>query len=46
LGYFDAEKNGFDFIELIPKENYAIVFTVAYEEYVLKAIKANAIDFY
>ncbi len=38
-------ENGFDFIASIQKENYAIVFTTAYEEYALKAIKANAIDY-
>ena len=38
-------ENGFDFIASIPKENYAIIFTTAHEEYALKAIKANAIDY-
>ncbi len=38
-------ENGFDFIASIPKENYAVIFTTAYEEYALKAIKANAIDY-
>ena len=38
-------ENGFDFIASIPKENYSIIFTTAYEEYALKAIKANAIDY-
>ena len=27
------------------KENYAIIFTTAYEEYALRAIKTNAIDY-
>ncbi len=38
-------ENGFDFIASIPKENYSIIFTTAHEEYALKAIKANAIDY-
>ncbi len=38
-------ENGFDFIASIQKENYAIIFTTAYEEYALKAIKTNAIDY-
>lgn len=39
------KESGFDFIASIPKENYAIIFTTAYQEYALKAIKANAIDY-
>lgn len=38
-------ENGFDFLASIPKEQYAIIFTTAYEEYALRAIKANAIDY-
>lgn len=38
-------ENGFEFLASIPKERYAIIFTTAYEEYALKAIKANAIDY-
>ncbi len=38
-------ENGFDFIASIPKEEYAIIFTTAHEEFALKAIKANAIDY-
>jgi two-component system LytT family response regulator len=38
-------ETGFDFLASIPKENYAVIFTTAYEEYALKAIKANAIDY-
>jgi len=39
------KENGFDFIASIPIENYSVIFTTAYEEYALKAIKANAIDY-
>lgn len=38
-------ENGFDFLKSIDRENYCIIFTTAYEEYALKAIKANAIDY-
>lgn len=38
-------ENGFDFLASIQKENYAIIFTTAYEEYALRAIKTNAIDY-
>lgn len=38
-------ENGFDFLASIPKEDYAIIFTTAYEEYALRAIKSNAIDY-
>ena len=38
-------ENGFDFLASINKEQYAIIFTTAYEEYALRAIKANAIDY-
>lgn len=38
-------ENGFEFLSSIPKEKYAIIFTTAYEEYALRAIKANAIDY-
>lgn len=38
-------ENGFDFLNSIDKENYCIIFTTAYEEFALRAIKANAIDY-
>ncbi|HYQ58877.1 MAG TPA: LytTR family DNA-binding domain-containing protein [Draconibacterium sp.] len=38
-------ENGFEFLETIAKEEYAIIFTTAYEEYALRAIKSNAIDY-
>ncbi len=38
-------ENGFEFLNSIDKQNYCIIFTTAYEEYALKAIKANAIDY-
>jgi two-component system, LytTR family, response regulator len=39
------KESGFDFLNSIDKENYCVIFTTAYEEYALKAIKANAIDY-
>ena len=38
-------EDGFAFLQSIPKENYGIIFTTAYQEYALKALKANAIDY-
>ena len=38
-------ENGFDFLTSIAKENYAVVFVTAYEQYALKALKANAVDY-
>jgi two-component system, LytTR family, response regulator len=39
------KEDGFDFLKSIPKENYGIIFVTAYEEYALRALKANAIDY-
>lgn len=38
-------ENGFDFLASIPKDDYAIIFTTAYQNFALRAIKANAIDY-
>ena len=38
-------EDGFTFLRSIPAENYGIIFTTAYEEYALNALKANAIDY-
>jgi two-component system, LytTR family, response regulator len=38
-------EDGFAFLRSIPKENYGIIFITAYEEYALRALKANAIDY-
>lgn len=38
-------ENGFDFLASIKRENYAIIFTTAFEEYALRAIKTNAVDY-
>jgi two-component system, LytTR family, response regulator len=39
------KESGFEFIASIAKENYAIIFTTAHEEFALKAIRASAIDY-
>jgi two-component system LytT family response regulator len=39
------KEDGFAFLRSIDGENYGIIFTTAYEEYALRALKANAIDY-
>jgi two-component system, LytTR family, response regulator len=39
------KEDGFTFLRSIARENYGIIFTTAYEEYALRALKANAIDY-
>jgi two-component system, LytTR family, response regulator len=38
-------EDGFDFVNSIEKEQYAIIFVTAYQQFALKALKANAIDY-
>ena len=38
-------EDGFTFLRSIEGENYGVIFTTAYEEYALNALKANAIDY-
>jgi len=38
-------EDGFAFLKSISRENYGIIFVTAYQEYALKALKANAIDY-
>lgn len=38
-------EDGFAFLNTISVEDYAVIFTTAYQEFALKAIKANAIDY-
>lgn len=38
-------EDGFEFLNSIPKEEYAIIFVTAYQEYALRALKASAIDY-
>ncbi|RZK17792.1 MAG: response regulator transcription factor [Pedobacter sp.] len=37
--------NGFDLIPDAQKQNAGVIFTTAYDQYALKAIKANALDY-
>lgn len=37
--------NGFELLRRIPKINFEVVFTTAYDEYALKALKINALDY-
>ncbi|HNY03892.1 MAG TPA: LytTR family DNA-binding domain-containing protein [Bacteroidales bacterium] len=39
------KEDGFAFLRTIPADTYGIIFTTAFEEYALKALKANAIDY-
>jgi two-component system LytT family response regulator len=38
-------EDGFSFLRSIDKEKYGVIFTTAFEEYALRALKANAIDY-
>ena len=37
--------NGFELLELVPKIDFEVVFTTAYDEYAVKAIRISAIDY-
>jgi two-component system LytT family response regulator len=39
------QEDGFTFLHSIQKENYGIIFVTAFEEYALRALRANAIDY-
>jgi two-component system LytT family response regulator len=39
------KEDGLAFLRTINKEDYCIIFTTAYQEYALRALKANAIDY-
>ncbi|WP_343692224.1 LytTR family DNA-binding domain-containing protein [Chitinophaga sp.] len=46
--FLDVEmphQNGFELLKLFDKINFNIIFTTAYEQYALKAIKFNALDY-
>mgnify|MGYP002712485448 CR=1 FL=1 len=38
-------EDGFALLKSIPERNFSVVFTTAYNEFALKAFKANAIDY-
>ncbi len=37
--------NGFEFLECIPEKKFEVIFVTAYDQYAIKAIKANALDY-
>ena len=37
--------NGFDVLEKIPNKNFKVIFTTAYDEYAIKAIRFSAFDY-
>lgn len=39
------KEDGFTFLKSIPRDKYGIIFVTAFEEYALRALKANAIDY-
>ncbi|MFH1937622.1 MAG: LytTR family DNA-binding domain-containing protein [Bacteroidota bacterium] len=39
------KEDGFAFLRSVPREKYGIIFVTAFEEYALRALKANAIDY-
>lgn len=39
------EKNGFEFLSEIKKVNFEIIFTTAYNEYAIRAIRFSALDY-
>lgn len=39
------EMNGFSFLDKVASKNFKLIFTTAFDEYALKAIKENAIDY-
>ncbi|MEI6435067.1 MAG: LytTR family DNA-binding domain-containing protein [Bacteroidota bacterium] len=39
------KEDGFAFLRSIEKEKFGVIFTTAYEEYALRALRANAIDY-
>lgn len=39
------EMNGFEFLEQLSPKNFDLIFTTAHDEYALRALKANAVDY-
>jgi len=39
------KENGFAFLRSIPSANYGVIFTTAFQEHALRALKANAVDY-
>jgi two-component system, LytTR family, response regulator len=48
LVFLDIEMGtltGFDLLEMIDERNFEVIFTTAYQQYAIQAIKASALDF-
>jgi len=48
LVFLDIEMpgmNGFEMLEAIPENRFEVIFTTAYDEYAIKAIRHNALDY-
>jgi len=48
LLFLDVEMpvlNGFDLLNALPKKDFGLVFTTAYDEFAIKAIKHHALDY-
>src|SRR5215218_7761044 len=37
--------NGFDFLNKVPENNFDVIFTTAYDQYAIKAIRFSALDY-
>lgn len=38
-------ENGFEFLDSLPKRDFLVIFITAYNQFAIKAIKANALDY-
>jgi two-component system LytT family response regulator len=39
------EMNGFEFLEKLTRRNFGLIFTTAHDEYALRALKSDAVDY-
>lgn len=38
-------ENGFEFLQSLPEQNFAVIFVTAHNEYAIKAFRENAVDY-